>query len=252
MSALFITGTDTGVGKTRVTAVLARALGARALRVAVMKPIASGADLGAQAVARPGQGAVPAATAAALPAAAWEDIASAQAAATVRLPLAQINQYRFVPPIAPHLAAADAGVELALEPIIAAVHDAQQAVDWLLVEGVGGFRVPLATDPAGSVDTALLASRLAIPIVLVIGLRLGCINHALLTVEAIERRGLRLAGWVGNAIDPAFARAGDNIGTLERWIGAPCLARLAFAPEPDWADAVAAVDLAPLLSLTRG
>ena len=238
MSTLFITGTDTGVGKTRVTAVLARALAAHHLRVGVMKPIASGASEAADGVARP---------VGALPPDAWEDIASALAAASAPLPADLVNQYRFPAPIAPHLAAADAGVELRTEPIVQAAAAARGRVDWLLVEGVGGFRVPLAADPAGGLDTACLAQALAAPLLLVVGLRLGCINHALLTAEAVERRGLVLAGWIANTIDPAFERSADNVATLDRWLPAPRLGWLPYAPQPQWPAAVAAIDVTALI-----
>lgn len=238
MPTLFITGTDTGVGKTRVTAAIARALGAAGERVGVMKPIASGA-----------------AAAGELPALnlhsshdnacnsphwvamhdllRWEDIASAAASANVELPPDWINQYRFDAAIAPHLAAADAGVALSIEPVLAAAGEASRLVDWLLIEGVGGFCVPLAGDPCDGADTAVLAARLGCPLLLVVGLRLGCINHALLTVEAIERRGLILAGWIANAIDPAMDRADDVVATLTRWIQAPLLGRFEHDPVPD-------------------
>jgi len=210
MSALFITGTDTGVGKTRVTGLLARALGAGGERVGVMKPIASGMDDGQR----------------------WEDIDSARAASTVRLPESCINQYRFAEPVAPHLAAADAGVVLRIEPIVEAAREAATHVDWLLVEGVGGFRVPLSAGPDGGWDTAALACSLGFPVLLVVGLRLGCINHALLTAEAIERRGLVFAGWVANPVDPQMLRTDEVVATLDRWLPVPRLARLEHQPHP--------------------
>jgi len=234
--ALFVTGTDTGIGKTRTCAVVARALGAAGHRVGVIKPIASGA------CARPGD----AGTDAGVPELGWEDIDSAIDASNVALPMSWVNQYRFAEPVAPHLAADSAGVVLSTARIVEAAHAARARVGWLLVEGVGGFRVPLSTDPADGADTAALACALGYPVLLVVGLRLGCINHALLTAEAIERRGLRVAGWVANAVDPQMARAGEVIDTLERWMPAPCIARFDHAPEPDWTRAVAAVQVARL------
>lgn len=225
MPALFVTGTDTGIGKTRSCAVVARALGAAGRRVGVLKPIASGAE------AVPGHGL------------AWEDIDSAVAASNVRLPLHWVNQYRFAEPVAPHLAAGAAQVALSTAPIIEAAQAALGTVDWLLVEGVGGFRVPLALDPEPGADTAALAVALGFPVLMVVGLRLGCINHALLTAEAIQQRGLVLAGWVANAVDPHLARAAEVVDTLDRWLPAPCVARLGHAPEPDWNAACAAVRL---------
>ena len=219
--ALFVTGTDTGIGKTRTCAVVARALGEAGRRVGVLKPIASGAvDAGGQRLA-------------------WEDIDSAVDASNVPLPLHWVNQYRFAEPVAPHLAAADAGVALSTAPIVDAARAARAQVDWLLVEGAGGFRVPLAAAPGA--DTAALAVELGFPVLVVVGVRLGCINHALLTAEAIQQRGLVLAGWVANAVDPQVASEDEVIETLDRWMPAPCIARLAHAPVPDWKSACAAV-----------
>jgi dethiobiotin synthetase len=229
--ALFVTGTDTGIGKTRTCAVVARALGASGRRVGVLKPIASGA------YARPGD-----------PGPGWEDIDSAIEASNVDLPMSWVNQYRFSEPVAPHLAACAAGVELSTAPIVEAAHAARARVDWLLVEGVGGFRVPLAAAPGAGADTAALAVELGFPVLVVVGLRLGCINHALLTAEAIQQRGLVLAGWVANAVDPQLARAEEVFDTLERWMPAQCIARLDHAPVPDWNRALGRVQVARLES----
>jgi len=205
----FVTGTDTGVGKTHACAALARALARDGSRVAVLKPIASGAEPGPRGPR-------------------WEDIDSAVAASSVVLPLSLVNCYRFEPAIAPHLAAAEAGVPIEADPMLEAVRAAAARCDWLLVEGVGGFRVPLRATPGafGVADTAELALLTGLPLLLVVGLRLGCINHALLTAEAIERRGLALAGWVANAVDPAYARAAENLATLDAWMPVPRLAHL--------------------------
>ena len=227
MRAVFVTGTDTGIGKTRSCAVVARALGAAGRRVGVMKPIASGActpEGGGSALA-------------------WEDIDSAVAAANVALPAEWVNQYRFAEPVAPHLAARQAGVVLSTARIVEAARAAAARLDWLLVEGVGGFCVPLADRPGPGADTAALAIELGFPVLLVVGMRLGCINHALLTAEAVQRRGLALAGWVANDIDPGLARADEVFETLERWLPAPCVGRLPHAPVADWSDAIARVRL---------
>lgn len=225
MHGLFVTGTDTGIGKTRSCALVARVLGAAGRRVGVMKPIASGA------IEAPGGAGAPA----------WEDIDSAVDAANVQLPAHWVNQYRFAEPVAPHLAARQSGVALDIAPIVEAARSAAARVDWLLVEGVGGFCVPLADRPGPGADTAALAEALGFPVLLVVGLRLGCINHALLTAEAVQRRGLVLAGWLGNAIDPGLARADEVFDTLQRWLPAPCVGRLAHAPVPDWSVALAQV-----------
>jgi len=235
MPALLVTGTDTGIGKTRTCAVVARALGASGRRVGVLKPIASGAYARPEDAAAGGAGL------------GWEDIDSAIDASNVALPMSWVNQYRFAEPVAPHLAAGSTGVVLSTATIVAAARAARDRVDWLLVEGVGGFRVPLAATPEDDgADTAALAVELGFPVLVVVGLRLGCINHALLTAEAIQRRGLVLAGWVANAVDPQLARATEVFDTLQRWMPAPCIARLDHAPVPDWTHAVGRVHVARL------
>lgn len=198
--AVFITGTDTGVGKTLISAALVHAAAARGLRSAGMKPIASGC--------RYENGRLIS-----------DDAALLHRAANVKLADSILNPYAFGPPIAPHIAAQEAGVIIDLERIHKAVKEARQALDFLVVEGVGGFRVPLV----GRQDTADLVCLLAIPVVLVVGLRLGCLNHALLTMEAIAARRLRLAGWVGNRIDAKMMVAEENIKTLRTLLPAPCL-----------------------------
>jgi dethiobiotin synthetase len=207
---LFVTGTDTGVGKTRVAVALCRAFAARGARVAAMKPVASGCG----------------ATAAGLRNA---DALALQAAITVRASYADLNPYAFAPPIAPHLAAREAGTVIDFEVLDRAYERLCLQSDVLIVEGAGGWRVPLDAER----DFADLAARWELQVVVVVGLRLGCLNHALLTTEAIERRGLPVYGWVANAVDPDFERAADNIATLRARFSAPCLAVLGFAPDAD-------------------
>ena len=217
--AYFLTGTDTEIGKTFVTCALllrARQLG---LTAAGIKPVAAGTDAAGR----------------------NEDVERIRAASNVELPTEVINPYRFAPAIAPHLAAADAGVSIDFARIAAACAMARQQADLVIVEGVGGFRVPLGVDR----DSADLAVTLALPVILVVGLRLGCINHALLTAEAIAARGLTLAGWVANRIDPDMARADDNIDTLREHLGAPLLGRVPRIAGGQPADAVACLDLPP-------
>jgi dethiobiotin synthetase len=209
--ALFVTGTDTGVGKTLVSCALLRRYGRRGLIAIGMKPVAAGLD----------QGGIN------------EDVealrcASSPALATLFEP-AQMNPYALHQPVAPHLAAAAEGVEIRFPPILSAYNALRRQADTIVVEGVGGFRVPLGPDG----DSADLAARLGLPVVLVVGLRLGCINHALLTQEAIAARGLQLAGWVANRIDPQMVRADDNIATLQKMLAAPLLGILPFMAEPD-------------------
>lgn len=195
--AYFLTGTDTEIGKTFITCALLHRAQADHLRVAGLKPVAAGTnDAGLN-----------------------DDVENIRAASNVQLAGAMINPYAFKPAIAPHIAAAEAGIDIDFSVIRKACQQAARDVDFLIVEGVGGFRVPLGS----KLDTADLAVDLALPVILVVGLRLGCINHALLTVEAIQARGLHLAGWVANCIDPAMARRDENLAALSQHIAAPLL-----------------------------
>jgi len=212
---LFVTGTDTGVGKTRIAAALCRAFAARGLRVAAMKPVASGCS----------------ATAAGLRNA---DALALQAAMTVRASYADVNPYAFEPPIAPHLAAHEAGTRIDFEVLDRAYERLCLQSEVLIVEGAGGWRVPLDAER----DFADLAARWDLRVVVVVALRLGCLNHALLTIEAIERRALPVYGWVANGLDPGFERAADNVAALRSRIAAPCIGVLGYAPDDD-AEAVA-------------
>lgn len=217
--AYFITGTDTEVGKTFITAALlwkARNAGRTAIG---LKPIAAGTnEFGRN-----------------------DDIETLRNANSIEVPPQVLNTYCFDNPIAPHIAACEAGVALDFAPILAARDDALTLSESLLIEGVGGFRVPLGVDR----DSADLAVALDLPVILVIGLRLGCLNHALLTVEAIQSRGLPLAGWIGNNTGPAMARQGDNVATLARYIPAPCLGFVPRLPMNDPRQAAGLVEWPP-------
>ncbi|HWP94907.1 MAG TPA: dethiobiotin synthase [Gammaproteobacteria bacterium] len=204
---LFVTGTDTGIGKTRTAVALVAALAARGHTVAAMKPVASGCRRTLEGLRN-------------------DDAEALRAAATGEFPYAWVNPYAFEPPIAPHIAAEEAGVTIELSHILECFDALAREADLVVVEGVGGFRVPLG--PRG--DTAGLARALGLPVVLVVGMRLGCLNHALLTADAIHAAGLPLAGWVANAIDPHFERAAANHAALAAWLGAPCLATFGYAP----------------------
>ena len=232
--AYFLTGTDTEIGKTFVTCALLLRAGQLGLTAAGIKPVAAGTDATGR----------------------NEDVERIRAASNVELPTDVINPYRFAPAIAPHLAAAEAGVSIDFARIAAACASARQRADLVIVEGVGGFRVPLGVDRSPGArepcspspswrDSADLAVILALPVILVVGLRLGCINHALLTAEAIAARGLTLAGWVANRIDPDMARADDNIDTLREQLGAPLLGSVPRITGGQPADAVACLDLPP-------
>ncbi|ACC69364.1 dethiobiotin synthase [Paraburkholderia phymatum] len=189
--SLFVTGTDTEIGKTLVSAALLRGFVRDGLRAAAMKPIAAGATLVNGVLHN-------------------EDADQLDAAANVLLPPDIRTPFMLKEPAAPHIAAAHESVTLDMARIVDAHEAALQMADVVVVEGVGGFRVPL-TD---SHDTADLAFALNLPVVLVVGMRLGCISHALLTAEAIAARGLRVVGWVANRVDPAMLFPDENIDTL--------------------------------------
>jgi dethiobiotin synthetase len=206
----FVTGTDTGVGKTVVACALLAALAARGKRVVGMKPVACGGEPGGNLIIN-------------------DDVERLLAAGNVDAPREHVNPYCFAPPIAPHIAARQAGVAIDLDRIERSFNILAGIAGAVVVEGVGGFHVPLGS----SVDTAQLAARLALPVVLVVGMRLGCLNHALLTAEAVSGRGLKLAGWIANHIDPQMVVADDNVHALDELIGAPRLGRISFARDPD-------------------
>jgi len=219
----FITGTDTGVGKTLVTCALLHAFAAAGLRAAGMKPVAAGAERTGGALTN-------------------GDVEQLLAAANVAAPLHIVNPYCFTLPIAPHIAAAGAGVTIDLEHIERCCAELALLADVVIVEGVGGFCVPLGPDS----DTAALAARLALPVVLVVGMRLGCLNHALLTAEAIAARGLALAGWIANHIDPQMEAAEANVRALEERLRAPLVCRIAYAPQAQARAIASQLDLARL------
>ena len=202
---VFITGTDTGVGKTVVAAALIRALAREGLRVAAMKPVAAGASM----------------TAAGLRNA---DALALIAAANVTAPYETVNPYCFAAPLSPHIAARDAGIAVDIELLRQRFDELKSAADCVVVEGAGGWLTPIS---AGA-SMADVAAALTLPALLVVALKLGCLNHTFLTVRALAARGVPLAGWVGNSIDPAFERAADNIGELEMRLQ-PALAIVPYA-----------------------
>jgi dethiobiotin synthetase len=225
---IFVTGTDTGVGKTRVATALLRALNAAGIRAAGMKPIAAGIEPGAAMNA---------------------DVAALAAADGLDLPLRDRNPYAFAPAIAPHLAARDEKVDIDLEAIAAAFRRVAAIADVVVVEGAGGALVPLGS----AVDMLDVPLRLRLPIVLVVGVRLGCLNHALLTAHAIASRGLTLAGWVANRIDASMDRSEDNVAELAARLPAPCLADVAWRSHPAFGTAaLGKLNLLALSSATRG
>ncbi len=202
--AYFIAGTDTDVGKTTVAAGLLHAAAGRGLSTLGAKPVASGCVLTAAGLRN-------------------SDAMALIEHSTLKLPYEQVNPFAFEPAIAPHLAAREAGVALQVDTLAAAMAEVlAQGADFTLVEGAGGWRVPLS----GQASLSDLALALQLPVILVVGVRLGCINHALLSAEAIARDGLQLAGWVANVIDPQTSRLQENLASLAERLSAPCLGQV--------------------------
>ena len=206
----FVVGTDTGIGKTHATCALLHALARRHARVCGMKPIAAGGVQTADGLSN-------------------EDSIAHRAASTVRVPPELDNPILLPEPLSPHLAAARAGQAISFDVVLNAVAELRKRTDALVVEGAGGFLVPLSEAQTG----ADLAVALQLPLVLVVGMRLGCLNHALLTAEAIRARGLVLAGWIANRVDPGFLCPDENLAYLRAHLGAPLLADLPFSATPD-------------------
>ena len=196
---VFVTGTDTGVGKTLIAGSLLRSLCTSGMRAIGMKPVAAGIDSGA---------------------AMNTDVAALIAAANVAAPATDINPYSFALPVAPHLASKAAGVGIELERIADAYARLAALAEAIVVEGAGGVLVPLGTQT----DMLDIPARLDLPVLLVVGIRLGCLNHALLSALAIASRGLRLAGWVANRIEPEMPAADGNVTTLRERLPAPLIA----------------------------
>ncbi len=209
MIGCFVTGTDTGVGKTLVSAGLLHALAPHHHRVVGMKPVAAGVVPWGEDWAS-------------------EDAIALRAASTVAVPTALDNPVLLPDPLSPHIAAARAGVQIDIAAIVRSYQALAALADAVVVEGAGGFHVPLSDTETG----ADLAQALALPVVLVVGLRLGCLNHALLTAEAVRARGLTLAGWVANRVDPEMAAVDENIAYLRARLAAPLLADVPHQATP--------------------
>lgn len=203
----FITGTDTGIGKTLVSCALLHAFAARGIHVAGFKPVACGCDADGQ----------------------NEDVKKLRAASNVPASYGQINPYNFIQPVAPHIAAQNAGVCIDFARIMDSYRDLASQADVVVVEGVGGFRVPL-NDTQDSADLAVL---LRLPVIMVVGMRLGCLSHALLTARAIADCGLECAGWVANVLDADMAALPENISALQQRIASPLLGVVPFQSDPD-------------------
>ncbi|WP_066014269.1 dethiobiotin synthase [Endozoicomonas atrinae] len=202
----FVTGTDTDAGKTVVTCGLLEAARLKGLTTLALKPVSAGCHQTESGLKN-------------------EDALALMEAMTLSLPYEQVNPLALEPPIAPHIAAAEVGVSMTLDRLVGYCRGAlMRKNDLALIEGAGGWRVPLNSREM----LTGLAKELNTPAILVVGMKLGCISHALLTVEAILRDGVRLAGWVANQMDPDMSRYDENLATLKNMIPAPCLGVVPF------------------------
>jgi len=204
---IFITGTDTDVGKTVVSCALVRGLRTLGRRVAVMKPVASGATRTPHGLRN-------------------ADALALMDAAGSELPYERVNPYCFEPPVSPHIAAKEAGIDVDTSRIKQDYDVLAAGSDWVVVEGAGGWFAPINNHQT----MADLAWALSVPALLVVGLKLGCLNHAQLTRIGIEAHGVSFAGWVANGVDPDMARAAENLTALERLLGEPALAVIGHSP----------------------
>lgn len=221
----FVTGTDTGVGKTFVSCLLLEAAKARGLRTVALKPLAAGCEEVDGELRN-------------------DDALQLQQHMTQSLDYDQVNPFALRAAIAPHIAAQQEGRRLLVSRMAGLVRGAlMEPADFTLVEGAGGWYVPL-NDQETLAD---LVRELQLPVILVVGMRLGCLNHALLSVRAIQQEGLPLAGWVANCIDPDMPEREANIDTLKRRISAPCLGMIPFAPGENPAKLSSAIEIDLLL-----
>lgn len=202
----FVTGTGTGVGKTLVSCALLHAFAARGKNVIGMKPVAAGCENGK-----------------------WTDVELLVAASNVIAPRERINPYALTPPIAPHIAASRAGIHVDINTIHHACLDLRNLADIVIIEGVGGFLVPLNDHQ----DGADMARALGLPVILVVGMELGCLNFALLTAQAVRISGVPLAGWVANQIDPRMSAFDENVCALQQRLNCPLLGVLPFNRNAD-------------------
>ncbi len=228
MSRFFITGTDTDAGKTVATCQLLRSFSAAGQTAVAMKPVASGC------IWQDGQ-------------LVNADALAHAAAGNVVVDPQRANPYRFEPAISPHLAARAAGISLAVPHLLDCADQLQAKADVLLIEGAGGWYAPLS-DAQTMAD---LAQALAAPVILVVGMKLGCLNHAILSAEAIAARGLSLAGWIANRSDPAMACYAENLDWLRTHLPAPLLAEIPRQPDAERGELPAAVARKLLDGLVR-
>lgn len=209
-TAFFVTGTDTGAGKTFTSTVLLHALRQRGLRAVGMKPVASGSEATPEGLRN-------------------EDALALQAASAPRPDYALVNPWALREPTAPEIAARLDGVEVTMGPIVAAFEALKAQADVVLVEGVGGFLAPVNA----RLDQCELPRALGLPVLVVVGLKLGCINHARMTMEAVRSRGFEVLGWVASDVEPTMIFPDDYFEALKAALAAPCLGRLPHAPGAD-------------------
>ncbi len=209
MKGVFVTGTDTGVGKTQVSLGIMANLKEHGLRVAGMKPVASGCYREGSSLRN-------------------QDAVLLQTHSSINVDYSTVNPYAFEPAVSPHIAARRQGDKIRLEKVVDRFRILQELAEFVLVEGVGGWQVPLNSNDRLSDMVGVLG----LPVVLVVGLRLGCLNHAFLTSSAIERSGCTLAGWVGNLAEPGFDCLEENMESLRQEIPAPCLGFVPFIDGP--------------------
>ncbi len=204
---VFITGTDTDVGKTVAAVAVLRGLVCAGVRAVGMKPVSAGYAPGVKEN---------------------DDVIALAAAGNVDAPRAERNRYAFAEPVAPHLAAQRSGARIELDAILEAYQRLAARADAVVVEGAGGTLVPIDD----RFDVLDIARKLELPVLLVVGIRLGCLNHARLSTLAIRARGLRLVGWVASRIDATMPLADDNVAWLARELPVPCIVELRAASPP--------------------
>ena len=230
MQRYFLTGTDTDAGKTVVAAGLLAAANAKGFSSMGLKPIAAGCEETDDGLRN-------------------DDALQLQNAASIKLPYEQINPIAFAPPIAPHIAAMQEKRMLSADRISGMCKGAlMQPADFAIIEGAGGWRVPLSHRET----FANIAKQLNLPVIMVVGMKLGCINHALLTAEAIARDGLKLAGWVANRVDPDMACYDENAATIEMMLRAPLLGEVPHLSEPSAENVAKYLDLDCLIEGLSG
>ncbi|SCZ53318.1 dethiobiotin synthase [Thiohalomonas denitrificans] len=222
-SGVFVTGTDTEIGKTWTSVGLIAAFQDRGETVVGMKPISAGCEITAGGLRN-------------------DDAVHLQRAGSVPMAYERVNPYAFEPPVSPHVAAARAGVTIDLRRIVSAYRQLASEVDRVVVEGAGGWHAPLGA----AITVADMARALELPVIMVVGLRLGCLNHALLTARAIEEDGLELAGWVANELTPDMAAAAENVHHLSEQLKAPLLGVVPYLREFDPRRIAAALDVGML------